>query len=378
MVFCMKKNSRPSWFDAKTHEKCHKFKMIENIQYSTERNLLSEWIKIFPIKDGQEKTIKQFQETFHSVFWELYLNNIFHNSGYHVDEKIVSPDFYITYNNQKIGIEAVIANISQTGKKEEDRTIDDVYGDNNINTIINESAIRLFNGFTTKNKKYLDSYSRKEFVKNNPFVLAMGDYGQINYGQSAQLSMLALLYQAFYDPDNNFSCNEPITLNDSWGREYKQITSIQKNNGSLLNIGLFRDNACSHISAIIYSCTTSLGKLTSLCENHTPLPKFTAIEITTPTGIIYKSRYSNEPQIENIYDGLFVFHNPLAKNPVNSDFMKSDGVVHFYFDTESKKITIESTKSEILTRRYVCMASTESELLGEKFATIMSFRKNTY
>lgn len=327
----------PIVLDDELHQK---FKFLLEPTYNVERKLLEEWWSVFVIKDGEEKTIKEFQTTFHSMFWELYLNKVFLDFGYSLDNKAPSPDFIINYKGGTVCIEAVVANISIDGRKETDRTTDDVFSNNDHYSIVNESIVRLFNSIDSKSKKYFKNYKNNEMVSENSFVLALSDYGQVNYGQCYIYSMLAVLYSCFYDPDES----EDLLIfgNDSFNREYKFKENHTKDNGSSLKLGLFLDQSYKHISAIIFSCTLSLGKLTSLTINH-DLERFIILDRDLPSTdqseeTIQIIRYSGGSPDEVLNDGLFVFHNPFADKPLDENFLKGQAVTHIKFDEDSEEI----------------------------------------
>lgn len=360
------------WFKPKIkNENLHtKFKLLLNVQYTSERKLLGSWIEVFKIKDGLDKTIKQFQETFHSVFWEVYLNKVFLESKYEISD-IVSPDFCLLKNDKKIFIEAVIANIAENEPKENKRTLDDIYGtDNDYYKILDESITRLYNIFNNKQERYHNHYSNTKDIHDSPFILAIGDFSQINYGQAYYYPLLALLYGAYYDGDNKRK-DLKIMCQDSFGKEYKWIETHKKKNGSDLEIGIFNSEKYEHVSAIIYSCTVTLGKLSSLSENHEPFPKCIVLDKEYNGFTMRRVRYSGSQSDETIYDGLIVYHNPNAKNKLPDDFLNDEGVTHIRYDKDEYEegISITNSSNYILKRRQVCMGGTESELI-ENFEKI--------
>lgn len=348
-------------------DKLHqKFKFLLEPTYQNEREILNAWWNEFVLKDGKVKTINEFQTTFHSMFWELYLNKVFLDSGYIIDEKVKSPDFFIHFNKHKISIEAVIANIAKDGDSEDKRTLQDAFGENDINQISDEAIVRLFNAIDYKNKEYFKNYKDNNNVESNPFTIAIADYGQINYGQSYIYAMLSLLYSAYYDPKDMTDLK--ILCNDNFNREYKFKEKHLKKNGGSLTIGLFQNKDYSHISAIIYSSTLTLGKLTSLSSNHF-YPRFVLIDRDLPSfdqneSTIKVIRYSGSNPDEILNDGLFVFHNPLADKPLNDDFLKQKGITHIRFNQdEDEPLTIEYNGLPPLKRRRVGYKGEEVELI---------------
>lgn len=57
------------------------------------------------------KFIKEFQTTFNSSLWELYLNKAFIDFGFEIDYSKESPDFHLIHGSgRKINVEAVTSN----------------------------------------------------------------------------------------------------------------------------------------------------------------------------------------------------------------------------------------------------------------------------
>lgn len=343
-----------------------KFKFLLDPSYQNEREILNAWWDEFVLKDGKTKTITEFQTTFHSMFWELYLNKVFLDSGYKIDETVKSPDFFIHFNEHKVSIEAVVANIAKDGDPEDKRTLQDAFGENNINEISDEAIVRLFNAIDYKNKKYFKNYVDNKDVESNPFTIAVADYGQINYGQTYIYAMLSLLYSAYYDPKDTTDLK--ILCNDNFNREYKFKEKHIKKSGGSLDIGLFQNKKYSHISAIIYSSTLSLGKLTSLSSDHF-YPRFVLIDRDIPSLnqeelTFEKIRFSGSNPDETLNDGLFIFHNPFADKPLNDEFLNQKGVSHIRFnEDEDEPLTIECNGTFPLKRRRVGYSDQVDELI---------------
>lgn len=352
------------WYRPISDRLSDKFKTLLNIQYSSEKDLLSKWIRKFQVKDGKKKTIRQFQETFHSTFWEIYINEVVLRSGDLILNETASPDFCIKHGDSIIGVEAVIANIADSEAKETERTLYDVYGENNYHEIMHESIIRSYNAFSSKEKLYQEKYKNIPSIKDEIFTIAIGDYGQINYGQTNYKAMLALLYQAYHDPDDQKE-DLIILCEDTTGREYKHLEKITKKKGGELNIGIFSNSNYSHISAVIYSCTLSLGKLSSLSECHSPLGKCIMTEWEIGEKELRILRYSGSSPDENLFDGLFVFHNPYAEKKLPPTFLRKEGIVHFTFNTGESFIETSPEHPKILKRRYVCMKGMEADLIPD-------------
>lgn len=345
----------------------YRFKEFIAPQFIKERELLQKWCSGFYIKDGEKKTIKQLQTTFYSVFWEIYLNEVFKDLNYCICEGYSSPDFILDIESSKVCIEAVISNVSDGGRGEEERTLTESLGENDRNKIVNESIIRLYNAVSFKNKKYLKDYIKNEVVRENPFVLAISDYSQANYDQTYIYSMMALLYSAYYDPEDTEELL--ILCNDSFNREYKYKDKVLKHNGAELKLGLFQNDEYKHLSAIIYTCTLCREKLTSLTINH-PNKKFILIDrdISSFSGDEESSfsihRTSGSKPDEVLADGIFVFHNRFASNPLDENFMKGKGITHIRDNEDEFEIDYYGHLPP-LKRRRVGMSGQDFEYIQE-------------
>ena len=116
--------------------------------------------------------------------------------------------------------------------------------------VLNESIIRSSNAIFSKIKKYEDYKKEQWFDEKNPFIIALSSCDQINYGREFLYPMMALLYGRYYIPSENGCIMK---------------TSIKKSEtGIELPLGIFLNSEYSQISAIMYTCTNTIGKLTAL------------------------------------------------------------------------------------------------------------------
>src|SRR5437870_2107314 len=116
-----------------------------------ERETIVEWTSDFSDRDG--KFVKEFQTTFNSSFWELYLNAAFRDVGYRADFSFSRPDFVIRYGSgQALTAEAVIASHADGYRPEWDRPFELL---NNIDRqqILDYATIRIANAIWSKYQK---------------------------------------------------------------------------------------------------------------------------------------------------------------------------------------------------------------------------------
>jgi len=93
-----------------TEDKLHShFKYLLDQENEEIKKVLLRWSSGF--EDRDNKFNHEFQTTFNSSFWEIYLNQCFHDLGMSIDFSRISPDFTVTSkNNNLINVEAVTAN----------------------------------------------------------------------------------------------------------------------------------------------------------------------------------------------------------------------------------------------------------------------------
>jgi hypothetical protein len=299
-----------------------KFKLLrDNNLLIGERNIVIDWTDGFIDRDN--KIVKEFQTTFHSSFWEFYLYSVFSELGFNIDFTKDRPDFIINAP-EKIYIEAVVSNIKKEGRGEDTRDSDDVssmiappHKQSDFYEVLDEAIVRNSNAILGKSTKYLEKYTKCNWVDiNSPFVIAISSYGQVNYGREYIYPMMALLYGLYFNPKSE---------------SYEHKNSILKpDTNSPIPIGIFKDNSYEHISAIIYSCTVTLGKLTSLSISKGE----SDLQINGVLNVRHDYEYPHfKVQIvsvdnpEYLSDSLFVFHNPFAKNKLNPKIFESSNAI---------------------------------------------------
>lgn len=315
-----------------------KFKLLrDEITLQGERDILTQWTDGFIDRDN--KIVKEFQTTFHSSFWEFYLYSVFREMNFEIDFSKDRPDFIIS-KPTNIFIEAVVSNIKREGIEESERTSEDVLSmivppnkQKDFFELTDEAIVRNSNAIHGKSAKYLEKYINCEWVDENiPFVIALSSYGQINYGREYFYPMLALLYGYYFVPKtDNYLIRENIT---------------KPGTDSTIPIGIFKDKAFEHISAIIFSCTTTLGKLTSLSisENNSSLQFNRVINVRHDyEPPYYKIHDVTKENPEYLSDGLFIFHNPNAKNKISFNQFKSSNAIQVTFDDGNFKFEGENT-----------------------------------
>lgn len=312
--------------DDKQHRK---FKLLrDEIQLSAERQLLCTYTD--GLVDRDHKMVRQFQETFHSTYWEICIYQLCLEAGFSLDQSHPFPDFIIK-NPSEIYIEAVVANIKQTGIPESERTLEDQLSmlipphlQEDFSNVLDESIIRSSNAIFSKIKKYEDYKKEQWFDENNPFIIALSSCDQINYGREFLYPMMALLYGRYYIPYENGCIMK---------------TSIKKSEtGVELPLGIFLNSEYSQISAIMYTCTNTIGKLTALALSNGTYTFNSVLDVIRDEeddNLPFKFRIVSKSSPECVSDGIFIFHNPYAKAPIDPELFINTNVTHVFLENDS-------------------------------------------
>ncbi len=328
------------------NNECHsKFKLLKSFdQFYGQRKILEDWVINYYDKDG--KFVKEFQKTFHSSFWELYLSQVLYSMKLPLIQNHSRPDFIINLENQ-ILVEAVVANIKEKGRKESTRSMSDmlesivpIHQDEKFDTIIDEAITRYSNSIMSKLKLYKKNYIECDWVEDcNPFIIALGSYDQISYGREFIYPLLALLYGEYYNPTVD---------------EYERMKYIFKpGTKSKIPLGIFNNEEYKSISAIIFSCTLTIGKLTSLAISNGYLKNYNNSVINTyfcSDEPRFKCQLVSKDNPELLTDGLFVFHNPNATNKLSMDLFNYEAITQITYDFSKEKI-LSSFFDEVLYSR---------------------------
>ncbi|AYK55918.1 hypothetical protein ACFVL4_24335 [Bacillus subtilis] len=288
--------------------------------------VLSSWAMGF--QDRDHKFVKEFQTTFNTSFWELYLHACFSNLGFKIDYSYSSPDFVIKTRKQKLEmvIEAVSTRHAEDGTPEYERinAIDNLYKKGKIDTeyhkeIVHLATERLASSISNKANKYYKTYSKLDHVKGKPFILAVGSFEQPFF----YLQGIGAIQRVLYGLVNaEWRGNVPYF-------EYSD-NILKRKNGKKIPIGLFNDQKYSYISGILFSSVASIGKVRALSLNK---KKNVFFNTYTYNDYDTKGQIKTTPHKkykESLLDGLSLYLNPYADNPIDpTEFDSNDiAIVH--------------------------------------------------
>lgn len=315
-------------------------------QRKAERDLFSKWAEGFVDRDG--KIIEEFQTTFNSSFWEIYLNGLFNDYQFEIDWSYKSPDFIATSGKYEFIVEATTANAAEGKKNEWDKKLHPNELENIVYYEINrEAMIRLSNAICSKLKKYRQKYSKLAHVRNKPFVLAVAPFEQPYFNLQYDRPIRALLYDYYVDEDEYIKNPTAFPM----GPEAKELGAIEKDNGAEISLGFFNDQSMKEISAVLFSCTATWGKLSAMAVNENLEKNIQTLWATAPNGKPTVGDIKRPEHQEQIFDGLQIYHNPYASIPLPPDIFRKARVVQHYFDQKIGEWVYEGKCDSLLYRQ---------------------------
>lgn len=293
-----------------------------------ECQLFNQWAEGFVDRDG--KLVEEFQTTFNSTFWEVYLFACFKEYGLHIDWSYPSPDFFLSADGLDFVVEATTANSAKGKPSEWDKrfSIEELQTLRRFKELNTEAIIRLSNAILSKSKKYRGTYKKLAHVKKKPFVLAVAPFEQPYFNLQYDRPIRALLYDYYVDEDAFLE--NPDAYPE--GPPAINLGFVEKDNGAEIPLGFFNDDQLSEISAVIFSCTATWGKLSAMSSNPCTTTRVHSIWATHPTGVPERRECSSSEHEEGVLDGLQIYHNPYAEYPLPPEIFRAPRVVQHYID----------------------------------------------
>lgn len=214
------------------------------------RDVLRDWADGFVDRDG--KFVDEFQRTFNSCWWELYLHAALKSLGLRVDFSFDAPDFVVPDAN--LAIEAVISAHGEGMTPEWEKTLKDLTNIDDIRGRYLESLVRLSNSIDSKVRRYRERYSRLPHMEGKAYIIAIQNFATPDAHQLGDVAMQRLLYDVWEEGD------------------------FLKGGRTPLPTGLFLDDRLSDVSGILFSSLATFGKARAL-SNCSGIFVFQAVRI---------------------------------------------------------------------------------------------------
>lgn len=273
-----------------------------------DNGLLTKWADGLVDRDG--KFVEEFQTTFNSCFWELYLHAVLKEAGCKIDFSHHAPDFVVT-DPVPFLLEATVA-LNAKDALPEWSPLDLNNRPRDLNDFNRVAMIRLLNSISEKTKKYTEKYQKLPHVAGKPFVLALTPFDRPFFYLQVQRAIEAVLYGFYVDEQEHI--NEP-----SKGVEIKgqRLRVVRKDNGAELPLGIFTDASHAHISAVVFNSSATWGKLRALSDDPYPFIYFSAVRADPRMAEMLVFQGAKTMYQETLFDGLRVYHNPHATHPLD-------------------------------------------------------------
>jgi hypothetical protein len=300
-------------------------------------DVLNDWARGFIDRDG--KFVAEFQTSFNPCFWELYIFAVLKHYGIKVDFSKVRPDFFIPEFN--FNIEATVASNSPGAEPEHAPLPKRPPPD--LNAFNRKTIIRLSNSLTIKHRKYIESYAALSHVKNRPFVVAIVNFDQPFSYMTCQRPIEAVLFGYYVDEERY------IAAGRREGRlEGQVLRRVFKDNNSPIELGLFTTPAYEEISAVIFSSCATVGKVRALCSDPNSNSFFFAFRLNPSAVAPHVIQQPKRHYEEHLLDGLRIYHNPYAANPLDPAIFRHPSVFQSYFQDEDW--VYEQREGQLLSR----------------------------
>lgn len=316
-----------------------------------DRAVLSTWADGFVDRDG--KFAIEFQTTFNSSFWELYLFACLKELAHTVDFSVEAPDFVVPGTLTAFCLEATSANNAQGAAPEWSATAESFMALEDRAPIVAEATIRLANAVDKKRIKFRDSYAALPHVAGRPFVVAVAPFEHPHFRVQNTQAMRRVLYA--YDATPFEVVPGAAGAVSVTGGEFFDVPTARKANGADISLGYFRSDGMKEVSAVVFSSTATWGKVRALSNDPNPNVMFDMLRYNAngPQPIhevLPKPRYQ-----EPLLDGLHVFHNPFATHPLAWDTFRARGVVQETWQPEERKPYVEAAHGALIQRTVVTL-----------------------
>src|SRR5882724_758422 len=204
--------------------------------------VLAEWADGFEDRDGKFAT--EFQTTFNSSFWELYLFACLKQMGFGVDFRHHAPDFVASKGGDEVCIEAAIASHALGALAEWEGQNASERKEITRDSVIAATIPRIANALGSKHKRFTEGYAQLEHVQGRPFVVAIAPFDQpMTYLQTDQ-AMRNVLFQYDVPIYKDIPEENRRTI---FGHEF--LDYFIKPNGTKIELGFFLDERMKEISA---------------------------------------------------------------------------------------------------------------------------------
>lgn len=324
--------------------------LATNEGYSPARELIVPMMKWYEDPDGNY--IEQFQTTgFDARIWELYLFAMLTENGFAFNRTHAFPDFNCWGMKGEFCLEATTVNPSEKMPAPPMDTPEEVkLACAHYYPIKYGSAL-----FSKLRKKYWEH----DHVKGKPLVFAIQDFNAPMSMTMSRNGLSTYLYGYEYQGEHNEQGEliiKPLPIEEhQWGE--KKIPS-----------GFFKLEGAENISAVIFNSSATISKFNRMglmtgfgSDRVRMIRTGTAVNLdpnaATPNPYVMDV---NDPKYtETWIEGMDVFHNPWAENPLPEEMLI--GAAHHHLRKDGQMLTRTPDWHPFSSMTQICVSNSGSE-----------------
>jgi hypothetical protein len=327
------------------------FARLADHAMDAEKRVLRAWAAGFRDRDG--KFVKEFQTTFNSSFWELYVYAFLRKAGCTVDLSHSRPDFVVPAGPLGAFVaEAVIASNANgqlpewAGQWEQRQSTD-------REALLAVASVRLSQAIGAKRTKW-EQYNALPQCQGRPYVICVAPFEQPGGQEQGTQAIDRVL----------FGGPGPLLQRDAEGgyRAVGFATAPQafKTSGAAIELGLFTDDRFAGVSAVFFSSLATWSKVTALAPDRPLEVLFRAVRSGPDLNIEIEGGAEYE---ETVADGSHLFINPFARIPIDPDpWFDAGCCTHLYEPTGTLTRVQPRTLWQRFAMRLVPMAAGQTPM----------------
>ena len=292
------------------------FRRIVEHGLDEERAVLRAWADGFVDRDG--KFVQEFQKTFNSGFWELYVHAVLRESRCELDLRHAAPDFVIEGGPfGRLVAECVVALNPEAGLPE--WVTQDIAAPRVRETLLDLAVLRLSQAIAEKIRKWREAYSLLPQCVGRPYVICVAPFEQPGGHQQGTEAIDRVL----------FGGPRPIFEPDAIGKArvvgHSRFDKVFKPSGAEVQLGVLLDPNVSFVSGVVFSSLATWSKVSALAARRYDTHfVFQHIRYWSNRGLVVKGT-PKEKYRETLVDGAHLFLNPNATHPLDADAWKARG-----------------------------------------------------
>ena len=309
-------------------------KLVEQEGFSPARGIIEPMMRWHQDVDGN--FVEQFQTTaFDARLWELYLFATLVEIGFVFDRAKPVPDFVASSLRGKVAIEAVTVNPTKDATGAEIPLPPHDTDADRLAFLRNYMPIKFGSALYSK---LVREYWTKEHIRGMPFVLAIQDFSAPGSMVFTRSALQVYLYGYYHDWTRDQTGRLIVTprriATHRWGA--KEVPS-----------GFFFLPGAENISAVVFSSSGTISKfnrmglLAGFGSRRVRMIRIGYAFNPDPNAsspVPFKLDVGAPGYEETWIQGLDVFHNPLAKVPLDPDLFP--GAAHLRLNDDGQVLAI--------------------------------------